>query len=105
MVMRTSSVAAFLLLVALRPCWASDGRSDRATLKGVPAMNVVIEDLSPGVEHNWPYEVTTPERRRVAASPVRHPRRRHCAGIPICGSDLASERWSHISVGGPDLFT
>ena len=51
--MRTSSVAAFLLLVALRPCWASDGRSDRATLKGVPAMNVVIakgeQPGSPGV--------------------------------------------------------
>src|SRR5882724_257740 len=52
MLIRTSSVVACLLLSAPRPCWASDSRSDRATLKGVTAMNIVIEDLSPGVERN-----------------------------------------------------
>jgi len=52
MLLKTLSVAAILLLMPCRQALATDGPTDRETLRGVKAMSVVIEDLQPAVERD-----------------------------------------------------
>lgn len=48
----TLTLTTFLLLGLARPAWPGDQPRDRATLKGIAAIQVVVEDLNPDAERD-----------------------------------------------------
>jgi hypothetical protein len=95
MVLRTSpAVVALLLLVAWRPAWASDTATERATLKGVKSVSVLVENISPEAERDGltKSQITTDVELPLIRFGGRVSYGRSCGALFIFSSQARSQR-------------